>query len=105
MKEITCCEKINMVNPEDKIYYDKHYIISLGISNALWYEFDVYANHEIQAFEELVSFLDKNDSSGLYDTYAQLKEMYTDEEIESDFLYVDSDAYFNSGYTAIKEIE
>lgn len=102
--KVTCCEEVNDVNSDEKEYYDKRYRISIGISNALWSDFDIYAYHEMNAFEQLVDFLELNDAKGLYETYDELKKDFTEEEIEEDFLYVDGGAYFNQGYTTIKEI-
>lgn len=105
MKKITCCEDVNNINNNKNKYYDHRYEISIGISNALYYIFRVYAQHETDALEQLASFLQNNNASGLYETYDQLQELgLTEEEIDNDYIYVDGGIYFDSGYIAMHEI-
>lgn len=103
MRKITCCEEINNINRFDKKYYDKKFRISIGVSNALYYQFDIYASDAEMALETLALYLQNHKALLLYSTYDDLQKDYTQEEIDDNFIYVDGGIYFDSAYISITQ--
>lgn len=81
------------VNPEDSDSYNNCYVVKIWSGNGYHLScYKVYANHEQEALEKCVAWLEDNDPSMLQDEiYQQYIENGDDEEeLDSVFLYVDA---------------
>lgn len=87
----------NLVNIDDKQYYDRCYNLGFMVSNAINPCFTVYASDEMQAIEILLDKLIQENQENMF------FENEIDIEFEDDYLYLDGGYYLNMGYFNIQE--